>query len=117
MFVSTVVLSGLLALVFGAGAVGKLTRMRSQVETATKLRIPWSRYRLIALPEAAAAVGLLAGLAVAPLGVAAAVGLVVLMTGAVAYLLTAHDAIGFVFGDTMLMVLAAVAAALRAVTA
>ena len=75
MFVATVVLSGLLAFVFGAGAVGKLAGMRSQVETAAKLRIAWSRYRLIALPEAAAAVGLVAGLAVAPLGVAAAVGL------------------------------------------
>jgi hypothetical protein len=117
MFVATVVLSGLLAFVFGAGAVGKLSRMRSQVDTAAKLRIAWSRYRLIAVPEAAAAVGLVAGLSVAPLGVAAAVGLVVLMTGAVSFRLAAHDAIGFVFGDTMLMVLAALTAALRAMTA
>lgn len=50
-------LSGLLAFVFGAGAVGKLTRMRSEVDKSTKLRISWPRYRLIALPEAAAAVG------------------------------------------------------------
>ena len=39
MFVATVVLSGLLAFVFGAGAVGKLTRMRSQVHTAAKLPV------------------------------------------------------------------------------
>jgi hypothetical protein len=79
LFIATAVLSGLLAFVFGAGAVGKLTAMRSEVDKSTKLKIPWPRYRLIAIPEAAAAVGLLAGLGVAPLGVAAAVGLVALM--------------------------------------
>ncbi len=113
MFIATAVLSGLLACIFGAGAVGKLTRIPSQVETAAKLRIDWRRYRLIALPEAAAAVGLLVGLGIAPLGVAAALGLVLLMTGAVAFRLRVHDGLGFVFGDTMLMVLAGVAAALR----
>ena len=117
MFIATVVLSSLLIFVFGAGAVGKLTRLRSQVDTAAKLRIPWSRYRLIALPEAAGSLGLLAGLSVAPLGVAAAVGLCVLMAGAVAFRLNVHDAIGFVLGDTMLMSLAALTAALRVVTA
>ena len=43
MFIATVALSAILAFVFGAGAVGKLTRMRSQVETAAKLGIRWSR--------------------------------------------------------------------------
>jgi hypothetical protein len=85
LFTATAVLSGLLAFVFGAGAVGKLTAMRSEVDKSTKLKIPWPRYRLIAIPEAAAAVGLLAGLGVAPLGVAAAVGLVALMAGALAF--------------------------------
>ena len=32
MFVATVVLSGLLAFVFGAGAAGKLTKARSEVD-------------------------------------------------------------------------------------
>lgn len=113
MFIAAAVLSGLLAFVFGAGALGKLTRMRSQLDTAAKLRIEWRRYRLIALPEAAAAVGLLAGLGIAALGIAAALGLVLLMAGAIAFRLRVHDAFGFVFGDTMLMVLAGVAAALR----
>lgn len=113
MFIAAAVLSGLLAFVFGAGAVGKLTRMRSQVDTAAKLRIDWRRYRLIALPEAAAAVGLLVGLGVAPLGVAAAAGLVLLMVGAVAFRLRGHDAFGFVLGDTMLMLLAGVTVAFR----
>jgi len=69
-----VVLSALLAFVFGAAAVGKLTRARSEQDKATKLKISWPRYRLIAVPEAAAAVGLLAGLGIAAFGVAAAAG-------------------------------------------
>jgi len=117
MFVATLVLSALLAFVFGAGAVGKLTRMRSQVETAAKLRISWRRYRLIALPEGAAAVGLLVGLVLAALGVAAAVGLVALMAGAVAFRVRAHDGLGFILGDTVLMGVALLDAALRAITA
>jgi hypothetical protein len=113
MFIAASVLSGLLAFVFGAGAIGKLTRVRSQVDTAAKLRIAWSRYRLIAIPEAAAALGLLTGLRIAPLGVAAAVGVVFLMAGATALRLRAHDAAGFVFGDAALLLLAGVTALLR----
>jgi hypothetical protein len=41
------------------------------------LGIPWARYRLIGVLEAAAAVGLLLGFASAPLAVAPAVGLAV----------------------------------------
>lgn len=117
MFVATAVLSGLLAFVFGAGAVGKLTRMKSEVDKATKLKITWSRYRLIAAPEAAAAVGLLIGLAVWPLGVAAGVGLVALMAGALAFRIRIRDTVPFLAGDAAVMVLAGVTAALRAITA
>lgn len=117
MFVATVVLSGLLTLVFGGGAVGKLTKMRTQVDTATKLKIPWPRYRLIAVPEAAGALGLLAGLSIAPLGVAAAVGLVALMAGALAFRIRVHDALPFLAGDAAFMTLAGVTATLRILTA
>ncbi|SRR6266568_5374748 len=37
MFVATAVLSGLLAFVFGVGALAKLTKLRIQVDTAAKL--------------------------------------------------------------------------------
>jgi hypothetical protein len=117
MFATTVVLSGLLAFVFGAGAAGKLTKMRSELAKAAKLKIPWPRYRLIAVPETAAAAGLLAGLGIAPLGIAAAAGLVALMAGALAFRIRVHDAIGFLLGDAALLVLAAVTATMRALTA
>jgi hypothetical protein len=116
MFTATVVLSGMLAFVFGAGAVGKLTTMRSELDKASKLKISWPRYRLIAVPEAAAAAGLLAGLGIAPLGIAAAAGLVALMAGALAFRIRVHDAIPFLLGDAALLVLAAITAALRALT-
>ena len=114
MFITAAILSGFLAVIFGAGAVGKLARMRSQVDTAAKLRIAWSRYRWIAVPEAAAALGLLAGLWVAPLGVAAAVGVTLLMAGAVAFRFRVHDAVGFLVGDVTLLLLAGATAFLRA---
>ena len=117
MFAATVVLSGLLAFIFGAGAAGKLTKARSEVDKAAKLKIPWPRYRLIAMPEAAAAAGLLAGLLNAPLGAAAAAGLAALMAGALAFRIRVRDTIPRLLGDATILVLAAATATLRALTA
>jgi DoxX-like family len=105
-------LSGLLAFVFGSAAIGKLLRQRQQVQTAEKLRIPWHRYRWIAAPEAAASVGLLVGYASAPFAVAAAIGLVVLMAGALGFRARIHDSPGFLLGDAVLLGLAAATAVL-----
>jgi len=106
------VLSGVLAFVFGSAAVAKLVRQKQQVLTAEKLRISWHRYRWIAVPEAAASAGLLAGYASTPLGAAAASGLVLLMAGALAFRVQVRDSIGFLFGDAALLGLAATTAAL-----
>ena len=107
------VLSGVLAFVFGSAAVGKLLRQRQQVQTAEKLRIRWNRYRWIGVPEAAASVGLLIGYAFAAIGAAAAIGLVVLMVGALAFRLRIHDAARFLLGDAVLLGLAAAAVVWR----
>jgi hypothetical protein len=66
---------------------------------------------------AAAAAGLLAGLGIAPLGIAAAAGLVALMAGALAFRIRVRDTIPFLLGDAAVLVLAAVTATLRALTA
>ena len=108
------VFSGLLVFVFGGATIGKLVGQKQQVQTAEKLRIPWDRYRWIALPESAASIGLLAGYAVAPIATVAAIGLVVLMAGALSFRLRVHDSIGFLLGDAVLLSLAAATAALRA---
>jgi DoxX-like protein len=117
MFAATAVLSALLAFLFGAAAAGKLTKMRSELDKARKLKISWPRYRLIAVPEAAAAAGLLAGLGIAPLGIAAAIGLVALMAGALAFRIRVRDTIPFLAGDAAILALAAATATLRALTA
>jgi uncharacterized membrane protein YphA (DoxX/SURF4 family) len=105
--------SGLLAFVFGSAAIGKLVRQRQQVQTAEKLRIPWGRYRWIAAPEAAATAGLLIGYASPPFAAAAAIGVVVLMAGALTFRLRIHDSAGFLLGDAALLGLAAATAVLR----
>ena len=97
----------------GSAAIGKLARQKQQVQTAEKLRIPWGRYRWIAAPEAAASVGLLAGYAHAPVAGAAAIGLVVLMAGALGFRLRVHDSVGFLLGDAALLGLAAAIAVLQ----
>ena len=105
--------SGALAFVFGSAAFAKVSRQKLQVQTAEKLRIPWGRYRLIAAPEALASIGLLIGYGSAPFAATAAIGLVILMAGALAFRLRIHDSIGFLVGDAALLVLAAATAVLR----
>jgi DoxX-like family len=51
-------------------------------KAASHLGIPWSRYRLIGAAELAAAAGILLGIRWPPLGVAAAIGMVLLLLGA-----------------------------------
>jgi hypothetical protein len=83
MLITSDLLSGLLIFVFGGGAVGKLVRAQFQMQIAERACASGgSCYRLIGALEAAAALGLLTGVPIAPLGPAAAVGLVLLMAGA-----------------------------------
>jgi hypothetical protein len=112
MILAADVWSGVLAFVFGSAAVAKLVRQKHQKLTAEKLRISWRRYRWIAAPEAAASAGLFAGYASAPLGAAAASGLVLLMAGALVFRVRVGDSVGFLFGDATLLALAAATAAL-----
>jgi hypothetical protein len=121
MAIAVDVSSGLLAFVFGNAALAKLVRQKPlakllrqelQVQTSAKLRIPWNRYRLIAVPEAAAVIGLLIGYASAPFGAAAAIGLVVLMAGALFFRLRVHDSVAYLLADVAILGLAAATAVL-----
>jgi len=107
------VITGMLALVFLAAGLQKLRQAEQQVATAQRLRIPWGRFRLIALPEIAASLGLAAGYAVMPLGAAAAAGLALLMVGAIVSRLRVRDSAAFVVGDLTFLGAAAAVAALR----
>lgn len=57
MVVAADVLSSVLAFVFFGVGSAKLTHARQQVATAERLRIPWDRYRLAAVPELLAPLG------------------------------------------------------------
>jgi hypothetical protein len=75
-------LSLLLALACLGPAAAKLAGAPAVRESAAHFGIPWHRYRLISVPELAAAIGVLAGLRHPALGVAAACGMAILLTAA-----------------------------------
>ena len=83
MFVATTVLSVLLALVFAGSGAGKLAGAGQSLKFRDQLQVSGTLWRTIGALEIAAVAGLLAGLAIAPLGAAAAAGGALLMTGAV----------------------------------
>lgn len=71
-------------------AAGKLLAHPRMRAAAAHFGIPWSRYRLVGVAELGAAAGLLAGLVMPALGVAAASGMTALLVGA----LVAHRRAG-----------------------
>lgn len=80
----TAALAAVLAAVFGVLGIAKLAAVPAMRTAAHHLGLSVDQYRLIGVLEVAGALGVLAGLLVAPLGLAAAVGLGLLMVGAVA---------------------------------
>ena len=79
-----IALSVLLAVACLVPAIAKLAAHPKMLASAGHFGIPWSRYRLIGVAELLAAAGVLAGLIWAPIGVAAASGMCVLLVGALA---------------------------------
>jgi uncharacterized membrane protein YphA (DoxX/SURF4 family) len=77
-----VAMSILLALLCLLPAAAKLTGQPRMRQSAQHFGIAWEQYRLIGVAELAATVGVLAGLRLRPLGIAAAVGMIVLLIGA-----------------------------------
>jgi DoxX-like family len=86
-------LSLLLTLACVGPAAAKLAGAPAVRESAAHFGIPWSRYRLISVPELAAAIGVLAGLRVNALGVAAACGMAILLIPALIAHRRARDSI------------------------
>ena len=83
-FIATIVLSVLLAAaVLGSGGA-KLAVAKQSIEIRDRLGIAAPLWRSIGVLEVAAAVGLAVGLAIPALGIAAAVGPVLLLIGAIA---------------------------------
>src|SRR5579862_5325318 len=79
-----IALSLLLAAACVVPGAAKLSGQPKMITSARHFGIPWSRYRLIGAAELAAAAGVVAGMSWAPIGVAAASGMAVLLLSALA---------------------------------
>jgi hypothetical protein len=91
MSTATVLVTFLLALLFLATAAGKLTGHTASISSRDHLLIAPVRWQQIGLLEVAGAIGVLIGLTLPPLGIAAAAGLVLLSLGAIATHVRAGD--------------------------
>jgi len=114
MFVATVIVSVLLALVALGSAGAKLAKHPKVIESVTAVGVPTNRVPILAMLEIAGAVGVILGLWVAPLGIAAGIGLVLYFIGATAAHVRLHD--NEYQPPAVLALLAAVAVVLRIVT-
>ncbi|MCO6007206.1 DoxX family protein [Actinoallomurus purpureus] len=112
MFLSYAIVGILLAVVLLLSASGKLTRNEKIVEGITGIGVPLGMFPFLAACEIAGAVGLVIGLWYAPLGVAAAIGVVLYFVGAAGAHLRKSDFKGLPNALVMLIV-AAAALALR----
>jgi hypothetical protein len=81
----------LLALLFTFSSSIKLLGAKQSLAIRDHLGVSPALWRVIGLLEMAGVVGVLVGLAWAPIGVAAAIGLALLSVGAVAYHVRASD--------------------------
>ncbi|MFJ9522049.1 DoxX family protein [Kitasatospora sp. NPDC101801] len=110
MFIAYVVTAALLALVLLASASAKLKRDEKVVASMTGIAVPLGWLPPLAACEVAGALGLLAGIWIGPLGVAAAVGVVLYFVGAVGAHLRTADYKGTPPAAVLLVVSAAVLA-------
>ena len=112
MSIAIIVLSALLAVAFlGSGGL-KLAGAKQSLQMRDQLHVGAQLWRLVGALEVAGAVGLAAGFVVPVLGVAAAVGLALLMAGGIVAHARAHD-LRNAGPAALLLVLAVVTVVLR----
>lgn len=83
MFIATVIVSIFLAFALVMSAVGKLTKSDSVIPGMEKVGVPVDKIPVLAYLEIAGAIGLVVGLFWWPIGVAAAIGVILYFVGAV----------------------------------
>ncbi|WP_448319356.1 DoxX family protein [Streptomyces sp. CO7] len=116
MFIAYVVLAVLLSLVLLGSARADIVRDPKVTQQLKAVGVPDSWFVPLGLVKIAGALGLLAGIVYRPLGVAAAIGVVLYFAGAVITHLRAGDKKG-VGGPAVLMLVAAVPLVLGLATA
>ena len=115
MFIATAILSVLLALVFARVGVSKVSTAADKMVAALgTLGVSTGLVRLIGALEILGAAGLVIGLWIGPLGIAAALGLALLMIGAVIYHVRARDTATNTLSPLILLLFSATVLALRA---
>jgi hypothetical protein len=83
--IAKVVVTALLAAMFGFAGLIKVVGVRQSLEIRDHLGVKPVQWRVIGSLELAGVAGVLAGLAWAPIGVAAAIGLALLILGAIVF--------------------------------
>ncbi|WP_424187253.1 DoxX family protein [Actinokineospora sp. G85] len=91
MFIAYIVVAVLISLLLVVSARSKLVKEADVTATMTRLDVPLSWFAPLAVLEIAGAVGLLAGIAFRPLGIAAGIGVVLYFIGAVIAHARAND--------------------------
>jgi hypothetical protein len=88
-----VIVTALLAAIFGFAGLIKLVGLRQSLAIRDHLGVKPVQWRLIGLLELAGVAGVLVGLAWPPIGVAAAIGLALLVLGAIVFHVRASDSV------------------------
>lgn len=91
MFIAAAIVSSLLAAALIMSARAKLVKDERIVTGMAKVGVPHEKLWLLAIAELAGGVGLIVGLFWWPIGIAAAIGVILYFIGAVAFHVRAHD--------------------------
>jgi DoxX-like family len=89
--ITKVVVTALLAALFGFAGLIKVVGLRQSLAIRDHLGVQPARWRVIGLLELSGVAGVLVGLLWAPIGVAAAIGLALLVVGAIVFHVRASD--------------------------
>jgi len=117
MDILTLILSVLLGLIFLFGGVGLLRDQDPMATTVRGLGVGSSLQRVIGVLKVLGGIGVVAGLLVQPLGIAAAVGIAALMVGAIGFHVKAGDTVKATAGAAVMLVIAATVTTVQLVTA
>lgn len=88
-----VIVTALLAALFGFASLIKVVGLRQSLAIRDHLGVKPVQWRLIGLLELAGVAGVLVGLVWPPIGVAAAIGLALLLLGAIVFHVRASDSV------------------------
>jgi hypothetical protein len=91
--VAKIVVTALLAALFAFAGLIKVLGVRQSLAIRDHLGVDPTQWRLIGLLELAGVAGVLVGLTWAPIGIAAAIGLTLLISGAIVFHVRASDSV------------------------